>query len=187
MPRLSGRWLVKCASQFRLKVANCKACSRFVWLSTVECEVGGCGITKGMAIKKQEFYEGAALHLLARAGNVRSIQYDAPFFLLNGHLLVLLKHCTRARSPWGFTFTADEQSILDYRASEFEIVLGLVCGADGVAAFSYDAYLKVASLRRSAIHIACYRRHGEYYEVAGPDGKLPSKVPPSKWQTILRS
>jgi hypothetical protein len=39
-----------------------------------------------MAIKKQEFYEGAALHLLARAGGITGIRYVAPFFLLNDHL-----------------------------------------------------------------------------------------------------
>jgi hypothetical protein len=87
-----------------------------------------------MAIKKQEFYEGAALHLLARAGDIASIRYDPPFFLLNEELLVLLKYCTKGRSPWGFTFTSDEQMILQRRASQSRIVIGLVCGADGVAA-----------------------------------------------------
>jgi hypothetical protein len=40
-----------------------------------------------MAIQKQEFYEGAALHLVARSGHVRSVRYDPPFFFLN------LKRC----------------------------------------------------------------------------------------------
>lgn len=34
-----------------------------------------------MAIKKQEFYEGAALHLLARSGGISNIRYETPFFL----------------------------------------------------------------------------------------------------------
>lgn len=143
-------------------------------------------VATDMGIRKQEFYEGAALHLVARTGGVTSIRYDAPFFLLNEQLLVLLKYSTKGRSPWGFTFTSEEQILLGDRATKFNIMLGLVCGADGVAAFSYDAYLKVASPRVSSIHIACYRRHGEYYEVNGPDGTLDGKVPPSKWKTILR-
>lgn len=138
-----------------------------------------------MAIKKQEFYEGAALHLLARTGAVRSIHYDAPFFVLNNQVFVHLKYSTRGRSPWGFTFTTDEQIILCNRASKSEIVIGLVCGADGVAALPYDTYLRVAAPRESAIHIACYRQHGEHYEVKGPDGKLDGKVAPSNWQRIL--
>jgi len=138
-----------------------------------------------MAIKKQEFYEGAALHLLARTGGITSIRYGAPFFLLNDQLLVYLKYSTRGRSPWGFTFTMDEQVLLQTRASDLKTVIGLICGADGVAALTYDAYQSVAALRRSAIHIACYRKHGEHYEVSGPDGQLDGKVAPSNWQRIL--
>ena len=140
-----------------------------------------------MAIKKQEFYEGAALHLLARRGGITTILYEAPFFLLNKELLVLLKYCTRTRSPWGFTFTPDEQRLLQNRAREVRAVIALVCGADGVAAFPYESFLNVASPRESAVHVSCYRHHGEHYEVNGPDGKLRGKISPSSWQRILES
>jgi hypothetical protein len=139
-----------------------------------------------MAIKKQEFYEGAALHLLVRGGAVTSIRYDPPLFLVNNRLAVLLKYSTRGRSPWGFTFMPDEQFVLQNRASESKIVIGLICGADGVAAFTYDDYRSVAATRESAVHIACYRQHGEHYEVNGPDGTLDRKVAPSNWQRILQ-
>jgi len=131
-----------------------------------------------MAIKKQEFYEGAALHLLARTGTIAGIRYETPFFLLNEHLLVLLKYRTKGRSPWGFTFTADEQAVLEEQASLAKIVIGLVCGGDGVVAFGYDAYRSIASPRKSAIHIACYRQHGEHYQVNGPDGMLLTAAQP---------
>lgn len=138
-----------------------------------------------MGIKKQEFYEGAALHLLARAGRITSIRYEAPFFLLNGHLSILLKYSTRGRSPWGFTFTTDEQAILKVAACKSRIVIGLVCGADGVAAFQYDDYLSIAAHGGSAVHVSCYRQRGEYYEVNGPDACLGRKVAPSDWRRIL--
>jgi hypothetical protein len=138
-----------------------------------------------MAIKKQEFYEGAALHLLARTGGVTSIRYKAPFFLVNERLLVLLKYSTRGRSPWGFTFTPDEQTLLQEQASKLKTVIGLICGSDGVAAFTCEAYLRIAAPRKSAVHIACYRQHGEHYEVNGPDGRLDGKVSPSNWRRIL--
>lgn len=138
-----------------------------------------------MAIKKQEFYEGAALHRLIRVGEVTSIRYDPPFFLLNGKILVNLKYSTRGRSPWSFTFMPAEQLLLDGRAAQFGLFIGLICGADGVAAFTYDAYRGIAAPRHSAIHIACYRAHGEHYEVSGPDGRLAAKVSPSAWQRIL--
>jgi hypothetical protein len=138
-----------------------------------------------MAIKKQEFYEGAALHLLARTGGITSIRYEAPLFVVNNRLLIHLKYSTKGRSPWAFTFMPDEQEILQNRASELKTVIGLICGADGVAAISYDAYQSVAAPRKSAVHIACYRRHGEHYEVNGPDGRLDGKVAPANWQKIL--
>lgn len=138
-----------------------------------------------MAIKKQEFYEGAALHLLARAGAIESVKYDPPFFFFNDRLSVLLKHCARGRTPWGFTFGADEQKLLRKKATESKVVIGLVCGADGIAAFSYEEFLEIVPRGSSASHVACYRKHGEYYEVSGPGGTLHSKVPPSNWQKIL--
>ena len=138
-----------------------------------------------MGIKKQEFYEGAALHLLARAGGITSIRYEAPFFLLNDQLLVLLKYSTKGRSPWGFTFTRDEQVILRKRASQLRVVIGLVCGADGVVALAYDTFLSVAAPRESAVHIACYRQYDEHYQVNGPDGTVNRKVAPSNWLRIL--
>lgn len=138
-----------------------------------------------MAIKKQEFYEGAALHMLARSNGITTIRFEAPFFLLNNKLLVYLKYTTKVRSPWAFTFTGEEQKLLMQEASNRNIVIGLVCGADGVASLTYDDYQTVASHRPSAVHISCYREHGEHYEVNGPDGRLDGKVAPSNWQRIM--
>ena len=139
-----------------------------------------------MAIKKQEFYEGAALHVVARGGQITSVQYEAPFFLLNDRLSVLLKYSTKVRSPWGYPFAPDEQVMLKQRSPKFRILIGLICGSDGVAAISYEAYLSVTAAKSGAIHIACYRKHGEHYEVCGPSGRLKGKISPSIWQNILK-
>ncbi len=138
-----------------------------------------------MPIKKQEFYEGAALHLLARTGKISGVRYEAPLFVINGWLSIHVKYSTRGRSPWGFTFTPDEQVLLLDRSSRSRIIIGLVCGSDGVACLPYDDYLKIASPRRSAVHIACYRKHREHYDINGPDGGLLRNVAPSSWQGIL--
>jgi hypothetical protein len=138
-----------------------------------------------MPIKKQEFYEGAALHLLARGGRIAALRYEAPFFVLNHDLFVLLKYSTRGRSPWAFTFTPGEQSAMSARAGRSAVVIGLVCGADGVAAFGYDAYRAIASPRHSSVHVACYRDHAKHYEISGPDGRLDEKIAPSTWRHLL--
>jgi hypothetical protein len=140
-----------------------------------------------MTIKKQEFYEGAALHLLARSGGIAGIKYNAPFFVLNDRILVYLKYSTQGRSPWGFTFMPAEQALLRLKASEMELVIALICGDDGVAAITYDSFGRVASPSNASVHIACYRRHGEHYDVKGPDGRLDKKVAPSTWQKILEN
>src|SRR5947207_14162601 len=106
-----------------------------------------------MAITKQEFYEGAALHKLARVGLITSLKYKAPFFTVNGRLLVCLKYSTRNRTPWGFTFTTDEQGLLRNGAKISPLVIGLVCGADGIAAISYKEFRKIAPLRKHSIHV----------------------------------
>lgn len=138
-----------------------------------------------VSIKKQEFYEGAALHLLARSGKITSISYDPPLFTING-LSVLLKYSTKGRSPWGFTFTPDEQRILSgCRSAEGRAVVAMVCGSDGVAAIGVNDFFAIAASRESAVHLACYRNHREHYEVNGPDGGLVRKIPPLAWQRIL--
>lgn len=138
-----------------------------------------------MAIKKQEFYEGAALHLLSRGGRIAGLTYEPPFFLLNNDLSVCLKYSTRGRSPWGFTFTSDEQHLLRTRAKTSGVIIGLICGADGVAALSYQDYRTIAGAKKAAIHISCYRKHGKHYGVFGPEGELDRKIAPSTWQRIL--
>jgi hypothetical protein len=138
-----------------------------------------------MAILKQEFYEGAALHQLARGGGIASIRYESPFFFVNDRLLLYLKYSTKGRSPWAFTFMPNEQSQLQDRATRSALVIGLICGSDGIACIAYDAYLAVAAPRNTAIHISCCRHHGHQYAVAGPDGELDRKISPSAWKLIL--
>ena len=139
-----------------------------------------------MAIKKQEFYEGAALHRLARTGAIPGIRYYAPFFVVSGELFVLLKYSTRTRSPWGFTFTPDEQEQLHVRAFEHQpVVIAMICGNDGIAAIRYDAYQTIAFPKTTALRITCARLYGKYYRVTGPDGRLDRKIAPSEWHQIL--
>jgi hypothetical protein len=138
-------------------------------------------------LRKQEFYEGAALHVLARTGRITSISYPAPYFLINNSIYLLLKYSAKGRSPWSFTFACEEQASLTERAIELTTVIGLVCGADGVAALQYETFRSIATPKQTPLHIACYRDHGEHYEVNGPDGRLSRKISPSTWQRILGS
>lgn len=138
-----------------------------------------------MPLTKQEFYEGAALHRLARTGKVTSLRYDPPFFTANGSIVVHLKYNTKKKSPWGFSFTRDERRLMLERGSESRLILGLICGSDGVAAITLQDFSTVAGEISESTHISCYRDHGQHYEVCGPEGSLPRKVPPSNWLRSL--
>lgn len=138
-----------------------------------------------MGIQKQEFYEGAALHVLLRGGAGAHIAYENPFFLVDGRALIRLKYSTGVRSPWGFTFTAGEQDTLFRKSVELPVTIGLVCGSDGVAALPFASYASIASLRKTALRISCARRHRKHFEINGPDGALARKVPPSDWSKLL--
>jgi hypothetical protein len=138
-----------------------------------------------VAIKKQEFYEGAAIHLLARQGCIKSIQYNSPFFIINDNVFALLKYSTKNRSPWAFTLTRDEQTWLSALESSNRVFVGLICGSDGVAALGLNELLAIARKRDVAVHLSCHRNYSEHYEVKGPDGILGRKVAPSAWRKIL--
>ena len=139
-----------------------------------------------MGISKQDFYEGAALHLLARPGKIISILSRPPFYLLNGRVAVLLKYSTKGRSPWGFTVTANEQAELDSNSSRLATTtIGLICGSDGVVPLPYKLLKSIAVVGNGPIHISCYRNHGEFYEVNGPLGMAPNKIAPSSWSKLL--
>jgi hypothetical protein len=140
-----------------------------------------------MAIQKQEFYEGAALHQLIRNCRRAQVTYAAPLFVFDERVQVHLKYSTGVRSPWGFTFKSDEQKLLYERANELPLVIGLVCGADGIAALPFESFARIAAPRNAAIRISCFRKHREHFEVSGPDGVVPGKIPPSDWQQLLNN
>ena len=138
-----------------------------------------------MGIKKQEFYEGAALHMLPRGGKINSLRYSPPFFTLNDTVAVLMKYSTKGRSPWGFTFTPQEQQLMIAKSADSRLNIALVCGADGVVAFDYAWLLKLISPGGTSVHVACYRDHGEHYRVSGPQGSLEKKISRAHWQKLL--
>ena len=139
-----------------------------------------------MTRRKQEFYEGSALHRLVRGAEGLTISYRAPYFLIDGATLVLLKYSTQSRSPWSFTFAPDEQLQLATHPGTERIVIGLICGSDGIAAIDYVSFQGIAKPREVALRIACFRAHGTHYEVRGPDGVLERKVPPSNWLRLIK-
>jgi hypothetical protein len=140
-----------------------------------------------MTIGKQEFYEGAALYRLAKSGSIKSISFDPPFIIVNGRLLLFIKYCKNGSSRWGFEFTPQECVQLSKASESGTVVIGLVCGSDGVVAVDFDEFRELAGSPAVSIRVACYRKHRELYEVSGPEGVSRRKVPPSRWTRLLEN
>lgn len=138
-----------------------------------------------MPIKKQDFYEGAAVYQLVRSGRLKAIRHEHPYLIINDSQYVYLKYSTKGRSPWPFTFAPDEQSMLHRAPMRGEVTVGLVCGADGIVALPADEYRVLAISQPIAIHISCRRSHGEHYQVSGPNGVLSHKIAPTAWRHLL--
>jgi hypothetical protein len=138
-----------------------------------------------MPIQKQEFYEGAAIYQLIRGSSSVKVRYASPLFVFNDRLQLRLKYCTAKRSPWNFTFTPDEQALLQERSKMMPLVIGLICGSDGIAALPYEDYACIASIQDTALSVSCRRKHRERFEIGGPNGTLPGKIAPADWSNIL--
>src|SRR5690349_16323853 len=132
-----------------------------------------------MPINKQAFYEGAALYMLARQARTIRLEYRNPFFIINAEVAVYLKYSARVRSPWTFTFGVAEFAALAETSCSSELVVGLICGGDGIAGVTYEQLHKIVGVPTSAAHVACARRYNEHYGVVGPQGELDKKVQPS--------
>ena len=140
-----------------------------------------------MAIQKQEYYEGAALHSLIRRSGEVHIRYSHPFFVLNGCQRAYVKYSTRGRSPWGFTFTPDECDILSRQIDGEPVIVALVCGSDGVASVRLELILESRGSENGPFRVSCYRDHKKHYRLKGPLGWLESAVAPSSWERTLES
>jgi hypothetical protein len=140
-----------------------------------------------MGIQKQEFYEGAALHQLVRGSLGLRISYSAPFFVVDDRLQIHLKYSTGVRSPWGFSFLPEEQKLMRTRSTDLPLVIGLICGSDGVAALPYEKYQQAATVRDVAVWVSCARLHREHFEVSGPDATVAGKISPSDWPRLTKT
>lgn len=138
-----------------------------------------------MPIQKQDFYEGAAIYQLIRRSLGARVGYAPPLFVFDERLQVHLKYSTAKRSPWSFTFMPDEQLLLRERSEMMPLVIGLICGSDGIAALPYEGYACIASTQDTALRVSCRRNHREHFEIGGPDGTLPGKIAPANWSNLL--
>ena len=135
-------------------------------------------------IDQTDFYHGAALATAFNDPRCVDIARWSPGYLVNDAVWALLKYTTKSGTPWQFTFTAEDIARLQHCPDEAErVVMGLVCGGDGICTVSAETALLLLEDAPGAIGVR--RKFHGWYGVSGPAGKLVKKVAPRRWPQIL--
>ena len=105
-------------------------------------------------------------------------------YVINGKTFSLLRYTTRARSPWRFTFDEGDIDHCDKMSLEHDrVVLGLICGGDGICSLPWSEARKL--LGGNPGWIAVRRNHHESYGVSGSADELEGKIPVAGWPDSL--
>ena len=135
-------------------------------------------------IDKQEFYWRAAIVRLLEDSRCTNVQKNEYGYVVNSSVFVFLKYSTKARTPWGFTFSNEEIMRLNQISSQYDkIVVGLICGGDGVCAV--DWFQLRTLLVDKPGWISARRNFNERYGVTGPAGGLDRKIPLQSWPLLI--
>ncbi|MEK7089163.1 MAG: hypothetical protein AAB913_03475 [Patescibacteria group bacterium] len=136
-------------------------------------------------IDKLHYYHGAAIvSLLEEDGNVSVKKKGLLGYVINNEVFVFLKYTTKARSPWKFSFDQEDvDRCLNMKSEYGTIVLGLICGGDGVCALTWDETQSLLDIRPG--WISAQRKHNESYKVIGSVSKLRRKIPVGRWANII--
>ncbi|HEV3039555.1 MAG TPA: hypothetical protein VHA33_17415 [Candidatus Angelobacter sp.] len=134
-------------------------------------------------LDKSGYYHGAAIIRVLEDSRCRSVRKDGVGYVINEEVAVFLKYSTKARSPWGFTFDGEDINRCHRMEQKHErLILGLVCGGDGVCALEWREADKL--LANKPGRIAAGRKHNESYAVWGTAGTLKGKIPVGRWPTL---
>lgn len=135
-------------------------------------------------LDKSEYYHGAAIVRLMddeRCGGVRKKGFLG--FVVNEKVFVFLKYTTKGRSPWGFTFDQEDIDRCLKMGTEYSrVVLGLICGGDGVCALTWGEANDLLGGKPG--RIAAGRKHNHSYSVWGTAGELKRKIPVGRWPSL---
>ncbi len=136
-------------------------------------------------IEKREFYHGAAIvRVLEDERCVSLRKKELLGHVLNDQTFVFLKYTTKGRSPWIFTFDQEDVDRCYRMLNEYSrVVLGLICGGDGVCALDWTDARKLLDHKPGTISVK--RKHNESYGVSGSIAKLQRKIPVGSWPILL--
>ena len=135
-------------------------------------------------LDKTEYYHGAAIIRLLENSACESVKKKEYLgYVVNGSVFAFLKYSTKGRSPWGFSFDQEDVDRCVKMSQEYSrVVLGLICGGDGVCALEWNEAEMLLGGKPG--RIAAARKHNHSYSVWGTVGELKHKVPVGRWPLV---
>ena len=135
-------------------------------------------------IDKLHYYHGAAIISLLENENFSVRKKGLLGYIVNDQVFIFVKYTTKARSPWRFSFDQEDVDRCLKMALEHKVVvLGLVCGGDGVCALSWEEAQHLLNTKPGWISVQ--RKHNKSYGVAGSVSELRRKVSVKRWFSII--
>lgn len=135
-------------------------------------------------LDKSEYYHGAAIVRLMENKRCQSVRMrESLGYVVNNDIFVFLKYTTKGRSPWGFMFDQEDVDRCFRMAKEYrKVVLGFICGGDGVCALEWPEANEILGGKPG--RIAAGRKHNHSYSVWGTAGELGRKIPVGRWSSL---
>ncbi len=136
-------------------------------------------------LDKSAYYHGAAIVAVLEDSRCRSIGKKGSLgYVVNSNIFLFIKYTTKSKSPWRFTFDQEDIDRCIKMGGEYDrIVLGLVCGGDGVCGVAWEEARSMLGMK--AGWLAAARKHNQSYEVWGPENKMTRKVSLRRWPTLI--
>jgi len=136
-------------------------------------------------LDKFGYYHGAALIRLLDDERCRAVRKHGLLgYVVNDDIFVFLKYTTKARSPWGFAFDQEDIDRCFSMSTQYHrVILGLICGGDGVCALEWSQAKELLGGKPG--RIATGRKHNHSYDVWGSEGELKRKISLRRWPSLL--
>lgn len=136
-------------------------------------------------LDQTDYYHGAAVIRLLEDQRCNAVRKRNNLgYVVNGENFIFLKYTTKVRTPWGFTFDQEDIERGFRMLKEYKrVVLGLICGGDGICALDWTEVEKL--LDRKPGRISAGRKHNQSYAVWGTAGELKGKISLRRWPQLL--
>lgn len=135
-------------------------------------------------LDKSEYYHGAAIIRLLADERCKTIRKRGLLgYVVNDNVFIFIKYTTKGRSPWGFTFDQEDVDRCFKMLNDYgRLILGLVCGGDGICALDWGEVKELLDGKPGRIAVA--RKHNHSYSVWGTAGELKRKVAVGRWPLL---